>query len=126
MALFKLFIFIIIAGQLTGCVAIVAGGAAGAGAVVYVKGELQEDINASATRVHRATVVALKQLDLPLIENAHDKMSSKIKSRFADGDDVWIDIEAVTSESSKITIRVGIMGNENKARTILSEMHKYL
>jgi Protein of unknown function (DUF3568) len=112
--------------ELAGCAALLLGGAAGAGSVVYIKGQLKEDMAASVPRVHDASISALKELSLPIIEDNHDKLSAKIKSRFADGHDVWIEIESVTAESSKLTIRVGILGDENKARQILNGIHKRL
>ncbi|HAM50705.1 MAG TPA: hypothetical protein DCP92_08455 [Nitrospiraceae bacterium] len=111
--------------HMTGCVALVAGGAAGAG-VVYIKGQLNENINEPVPRVYDASISALKELGLPLIDYDHDTVSAKIKSKFADGDDIWIEIEAVTAESSKITVRVGVMGDENKSRKILDVIHKHL
>ena len=112
--------------ELAGCAALLLGGAAGAGSVVYIKGQLKEDMAASVPRVHDASISALKGLNLPIIEDNHDKLSAKIKSRFANGDDVWVEIESVTAESSKITIRVGILGDERKARQILDGIHKHL
>jgi hypothetical protein len=112
--------------ELPGCVALLLGGAAGAGSVVYVKGQLKEDRAACVPRVHDASISTLKELNLPIIEDNHDKLSARIKSRFADGSDVWIEIESVTAESSKITIRVGILGDEHKSRQILDGIHKHL
>jgi len=112
--------------ELAGCVALLLGGAAGAGSVVYIKGQLKEDMAASVPRVHDASISTLKELNLPIIEDNHDKLSAKIKSRFASGDDVWVEIESVTAESSKITIRVGILGDEHKSRQILDGIHKHL
>jgi hypothetical protein len=118
--------FVLLSMQLEGCVALVAGGAAGAGTVVYVKGQLNEDINAPALRVYHASISALKDLGLPIIEDRHDSLSAKIKSEFADGSDVWIEIESFTAESCKITIRVGIMGDEYKSRQILDRVNKHI
>lgn len=112
--------------QLAGCAALLVGGAAGAGSVVYVKGELKEDMAASVSRVHHASIAALKELGLPIIEDTHDELSAKIQSRFADGSEVWIGIESFTAESSKVTIRVGVMGDEQKSRQILDGVHKHL
>jgi hypothetical protein len=112
--------------QLAGCAALLVGGAAGAGTVVYVKGQLNENMNASASRVHDASISALDELKLPIIEDNHDRLSAKIKSRFADGSDVWIEIQSVTSESSKITVRVGVVGDEGKSRQILDAIHRHL
>ena len=118
--------FLLFAMELAGCVALLVGGAAGAGSVVYVKGQLKEDMSTSVPAVHNASISALKGLNLPIIEDNHDKLSANIKSKFADGHDVWIEIESVTAESSKITIRVGILGDENKSRQILDGIHKHV
>ena len=119
-------LFVLLSMQMEACVALVAGGAAGAGTVVYVKGQLNENINAPVPKVYSASVSALKDLGLPIIEDRHDSLSAKIKSEFADGADVWIDIESVTAESCKITIRVGIMGDEYKSRQILDHINKHI
>jgi hypothetical protein len=107
--------FVLLSMQMEGCVALVAGGAAGAGTVVYIKGQLNEDINAPVTKVYAASISTLKDLGLPII-----------KSEFADGSNVWIEIESLTSESCKVTIRVGIMGDEYKSRQILDHIHKHI
>ena len=127
---FKIFLvllsFVFFAISVSGCAALLLGGAAGAGSVVYVKGQLKEDIAVNVTAVHGASISALKNLNLPIIEDNYDKLSARIKSRFASGEDVWIDIESITTESSRITIRVGILGDQNKSRQILDGIHKYL
>ena len=78
------------------------------------------------TAVHTATLAALKELELPVIEDKKDQMSAKIESRFADGKTVWIDIDAVTNDSSKVTIRVGTFGDEVRSRKILDRIHHHL
>jgi hypothetical protein len=117
---------VLLGTQLAGCAALLVGSAAGAGSVVYVKGQLNEDMNASVSRVHSASISALRELNLPIIEDKHDSLSAKIKSRFADGSDVWIQIESLAAESSRITIRVGILGDEYKSRQIRDGIHKHL
>jgi hypothetical protein len=124
--LLVLLTFMYFAITFAGCAALLLGGAAGAGSVVYVKGQLKEDIAASVPAVHKASISALKDLNLPIIEDDHDKLSAKIKSRFANGDSVWIEIESVTAESSKITIRVGALGDQYKSRQILDGIHRHL
>ena len=76
------------------------------------EGAVAADGNAEASACHDATVAALKALNLPIIEDAHDNLSARMKSQFADGTDVWIGIEPLTTESSKITVRVGVLGDE--------------
>ena len=117
---------LLFAMELAGCAALLVGGAAGAGSVVCIKGQLKEDMSASVPTVHNASISTLKDLNLPIIEDNHDKLSAKIKSRFADGNYVWIEIDSVTAESSKLTIRVGILGDEHKSRQILDGIHQHL
>ena len=50
-------------------------------------------MSASVPAVHDASISALKDLNLPIIEDNNDKLSAKIKSKFADGSDVWIEID---------------------------------
>jgi hypothetical protein len=118
--------FMYFAITFAGCAALLLGGAAGAGSVVYVKGQLKEDMSASVPAVYKASISTLKDLNLPIIEDNHDKLSAKIKSQFANGDGVWIEIESVTAESSKLTIRVGILGDQYKSRQILDGIHRHL
>jgi hypothetical protein len=119
-------LFLFSAMQLAGCAALLLGGAVGAGSVVYVKGQLKEDMGASVRRVHDASASALKELGLPIVEDSHDRLSASMKSRTADGSDVWITVESVTQDSSRITVRVGIIGDERKSRQILDAIHRNL
>ena len=117
---------VLLAMQMTGCAALLVGGAAGAGSVVYVKGQLKENMNASVSRTHDACIYALRELKLPVIEDNHDRLSARIKSQVANGSDVWIEIESLGTEASKVTVRVGIMGDEPKSRQILDAIQQHL
>ena len=125
-SLLVLLSFMYFAITFAGCAALLLGGAAGAGSVVYVKGQLKEDMTAPVPAVHKASISTLKDLNLPIIEDSYDKLSAKIKSQFANGDSVWIEIESVTAEYSKLTIRVGILGDQHKSRQILDGIHRHL
>jgi hypothetical protein len=110
-----------------GCVAAVIGGAAvGAGTVIYVKGQLEESMNASTTDVYKATLAAFQELNMPITGDAHDGMSVELKSYFADGKTLWIGITSITPVSSNVKIRVGTFGDEYRSRTILTTIHKHL
>ena len=120
------FLVMITAFQLAGCAALLVGGAVGAGSVVYIKGQLNEDMAVSVRKVHDAAILSLRELGLPIIEDKHDRLSASVKARTADGSDVWISVESRTQDSSKITVRVGIMGDEQKSRQILDAIHRNL
>src|SRR3990172_8145128 len=88
--------------QLAGCATFVAGGAVGSASVVYVNGQLSDIIDAPVPNVYEASISTLKELGLSIIEDRHDTLSARIKSKFADGEDVWVAIESITTMSSKV------------------------
>ena len=112
--------------QMCGCAGILVGAAGGAGAVTWLKGELKEDIGKSLNDVYEATVEALMELELPTVEQKKDAMTAKIVSSLADGKDIKIHIKSLTDTSSKISIRIGTLGDKPMSRKILSTIHKHL
>lgn len=114
--------------QISGCppAVFLAGGAVGAGGVAWVKGELEEEFNLPLSRVHQATLAALKEIELPVKEEKKDKLISEITSQFADGKDIWIHIRSLAESSTKIKIRVGIFGDKSRTHTLLETIHRYL
>jgi len=113
---------------LSGCVILGLGAVAavGAGAVVYVKGNLEQTVSAPVKQVHAATVLALKDLGVPVLEDRSDAMTAKMESEFADGMHVWLGFEALNDQSTKITLRAGVMGEEQRARDLLEKIQKHL
>ena len=71
-------------------------------------------------------MAALKDFKVPVLEDNHDPLSARVRSKLASGEDVKIRIDSVTSSSSKIGIRAGIAGDKNKSRTILDRMDEHL
>jgi hypothetical protein len=114
--------------QLSGCApaVFVVGGAAGAGAVVWVKGKLEEELKLPLGKVHQASLAALKELELPVQEDKKDMLAAEIRSEFADGKDIWISIRSLTESSTKITIRVGMFGDRARSQRILDTVHRHL
>lgn len=110
----------------SGCAAFVVGAAAGAAGTVYVLGKLQEDISQPVPTVHHAAIAGIKDLELPLLEDKGDKLTARLESEFADGTHVWIHIGSTGESRARLTIRVGVMGDEVRSRQILAAIKKYL
>ena len=123
-----LFLVLGLAIQISGCTgaALLAGGAAGAASVVYVKGKLHEQFSAPLNKVHEATLASLKEFELPVKEDKKDKLTAKVRSQLADGDLVWIDMHSLAESSTRITIRVGIFGDESRSRRLLERIRSHL
>ncbi|MER3422502.1 MAG: hypothetical protein C4293_03990, partial [Nitrospiraceae bacterium] len=69
---------------------------------------------------------ALKDLDLPIRENRADKLTAHLESEFADGAHVRIDLDSLADSRTKLTIWVGIVGDEVRSRRILEAIKKHL
>ncbi len=107
------------ASSMSGCVALAVGAAGSAAGVVYVKGRLQDNLDASVQRVYNASLAMLAAKGLPVREKEVDAGSAWIRSEYKDGEDIRIDIDAVTSEVSEIRIRVGLTGDQGRSIDLL-------
>jgi RNase adaptor protein for sRNA GlmZ degradation len=110
----------------SGCLALAVGAAGGAAGAVYVKGKLQDEFNRPLPVVHDAAVAAMKDLELKLSEDKVDKISAHMESAFSDGANVWIDMESVSDSRCRITIRVGVTGDEVRSRKIYDSIKQHL
>ena len=113
---------------LSGCAVALLGVGAGAGAAgaTYVMGKLEDEVDAPVPKVHRATVAALKSLELPVDKERGDKLAAELESETADQKKVWVSINSLTSSRSKIVIRVGLLGDEVRSRQILQAIRARL
>jgi Protein of unknown function (DUF3568) len=110
----------------SGCLSLAVGAAGGAAGAVYVKGKLKDEVSYELPAVHKATVATLEELELKVLEDKVDKVSAHVESEFADGEHVWIDLESLTDSRTSLTIRVGLTGNEVRARKIYDAIKRHL
>lgn len=110
----------------SGCFALLLGAAAGAGGVVYVKGGLVQNVDETVEDIHKASLAAVKDLGLFLTADELNRHSAQIKAEYGDGKKVNIKIDAITEFVSKITVRVGLIGNQEDSRLILNAIEKKL
>lgn len=107
-----------------GCfvVAVGAAGAAGAGTVAYVRGELDTGISMSLEQAVSATNRALDQLELIRISEKKDAFSAVIIARTAEDKKVEIHLTKQGEELTTVQIRIGVFGNEERSRAILAKI----
>jgi hypothetical protein len=113
---------------LSGCAAgplLIGAGIGGAG-VYWYKGKLEETLPYSVPRVHKAAVAGLKSLDIVITEDSSDKLTARVRGRLADGKKVWIDAKSETPSSTKLTIRVGVLGDREYSQRIREAIVKRL
>lgn len=107
---------------LTGCVALLVGGAAAAGGVFYVKGELKADVDASVEQTAQAVEVALEELELTRLISESDSLTGHFKAEDARDRTVDIKLRYKTDEVTNVRIRIGTFGDEALSRKILDEI----
>ena len=110
----------------SGCFALAVGVAGGAAGAVYVLGKLTDEVNYDVPVVHAAATQAMSELGLKPSEDRADKLTAHIKSEFADGTNVWTDMQSIGDDRTKLTVRVGVTGDEVRARKIHEAIKRHL
>lgn len=105
----------------SGCV-VVAAGAAGAGAVAYVRGEMQASVEHDLDTTFQAAQRALKALQFARIEDKKSGVDAQLISRTALDKRVEIKLKKVTDGLTKVQIRVGVVGDQELSLTILEKI----
>ncbi len=107
----------------TGCVAVVAAGAA-AGGVGYVRGDLEGYVNAPVSKVLAASNAALVRAKYPKINEDADATSATIIARTADDTKVTIRLKQVTETTTEISIRFGVFGDQQLSQVLMTDIRK--
>lgn len=105
----------------SGCVAVVAAGAAGGG-VAWYNGKLEVDVEGSIDEVYRASQKALTQLEFAKISENKSAVDAQLVSRTALDKKVEITLARGTGKSTKVAIRIGVFGDEPLSMTILEKI----
>jgi Protein of unknown function (DUF3568) len=107
-----------------GC--LVAAVGVGAGTVAYLRGDLKAVEAKDIDTVYAAAKTAAKQLELTVTKDTKDEMSAVIVARDAQDKKITITLKAPTEDTTEISVRVGIFGNETKSRRIYEQIKENL
>ena len=96
----------------------------GTDAAVYSRGALYAVASQDLNSVYAATVTALKQLEVEVIETAKDVFYAKVVGRIADGKTITVRMEPGENNITNITIKASkfLSGNEERARVIYTQI----
>jgi len=111
------------AGVTGGCVVAAAG--LGAGTVAYVRGDLETMEPKSLDEVYKAAEKAVKELGLNVSQKTKDAMSAVFVGRDAEDKKIRIKLTAAEDNMTKLSIRIGLFGNETKSRLIHEHIKKH-
>lgn len=104
-----------------GCLA-VAAGAAGAGAVAWVRGELDASLSSRLDAVANATDRAIQQLQLIKVSESKTAIDAEIVARTGQDKKIDIRLNRTGDTITRVRIRVGLVGDETLSRTILDKI----
>jgi hypothetical protein len=105
----------------SGCL-LVAAGAAGAGTVAYVRGELAASLGNDFGAVTKATGRAIEQLKFAKVSENADALSARFVVRTAQDKKIEVELTKIGEALTKVEIRVGVFGDETVSMTVLDKI----
>jgi len=106
---------------LPGCI-VVAAGAAGAGAVAYVRGDLSATLDHEYNQVVKAASRAIQELEFTKVSENKDALQAVLVAKTALDKKVEIKIANPGNKLTTIKIRVGFFGDEQLSQAVLARI----
>ena len=108
----------------SGCflVAVGAAGAAGAGTVAYIRGELDASVAGDVDRVAHAVNTALQQLQFAKIAEGKSKVDAAITARTGQDKKIEIRLNRTADDLTRVRIRISTFGDESLSRLLLEKI----
>jgi hypothetical protein len=117
-------IFLAIAAFQAGCATVVDGTTPGV--VLYVRGELQANIDRRFEAVERAANRAITDLQFSKIEEKKDALVAIVTARTAEDARITVKVERSTETITTVRIKAGVIGNEKLSRIIFNKIKENL
>jgi uncharacterized protein DUF3568 len=111
-----------------GCIApvlILGGVAVGAGAVVYVNGELKDTEAVTYDNAYDATLAAMSDLKYTVVSQQKDVLTAQIMARSASDTKIQVTLNKQSGTVTEIRIRVGTFGDEALSKAILDKIKSH-
>lgn len=121
MGLFALGVALLSLGVTSGCMA-VAAGAGAAGAVAYVRGDLDANLDANFDQAVAAANRAIDRLKFAKVSENKDALQAILIARNAADKRIELRLERVGERVTKVKIRVGVFGDEPLSIAILDQI----
>ena len=100
------------------------GGAAGAGTVAYVGGDLKSTEEVSLNRAWNATQKAMKDLEFTITSKEKDAFNGQLIAKGVANKIIKIKLNRQSNMLTEIRIRVGTFGDESLSLKILERIKK--
>lgn len=109
----------------SGCVAVVAAAGAGAG-VLWVRGAIETNVEGDIDQVYRAAQKAVAELQFAKVSERKSGLDAQIIARTALDKKIDITLEKAAANSTKVSIRVGLVGDQQMSLSILERLKAHL
>jgi hypothetical protein len=117
--------------SLSGCAAVLVGGAiaagaaAGVGAEAYSKGELRSLESVSLDQAWIAVPAAMKDAGVAVVDKSKDPLNANVEGSSEANKRVMVKLKNAGKQLTEVRIRVGTFGDEGLSRQILEGMRKH-
>lgn len=108
-----------------GCLFVAAGAAAG-GTLAYVKGELQETLASPIEPATAAAEKAMAKLGLTTEVASKSGLVSQFVAHLADGTKVVVKLESLSAQTTRVGVRVGLVGDRALSARVLGAIKENL
>jgi hypothetical protein len=120
----KITLLITVMVSFSACAAVVVGGAA-AGAYTYVSGWMEKEYDVGLKKAYKATIEAVSEHDLEIIDKGRDITYAFVNARGANRE-IRIKLKRISARLTKISVRVGLMGDKKASEIIHRSIEDFL
>jgi len=89
-------------------------------------GTLTAKMDRGIDRVYQAVQKAVSDLGLTTVMAEQDGVAAEVLARDAQGQNINIKLEAISTAKTELTMRVGMLGDKNKSRVIFRKVQDNL
>jgi len=89
-------------------------------------GTLTAMMDRGIERVYQAVQDSIAKLGLTTVMAEQDGVAAEVLARDAQGQNISIRLEAVSTSRTELTMRVGMLGDKNKSRVVFREIQDNL
>jgi len=83
-------------------------------------------VGGSVDRTYRATMAAVEQLGMTVRAQSREATRAQVRAREADGTSVEINLLRQSGEFTRVTVHIGVLGDEARSRAIVAKIKENL
>jgi hypothetical protein len=89
-------------------------------------GTLTAHVEASLARTYRAARLSLAKMGMPIDQQKLEPMTGSVSASLGEGEELQVGLKRMSSDVTRVRIRVGFIGDEEQSRSVLSEIQNQL